>query len=278
MTDTLRVTEARCQQCRESLSAHWDGEDGPWDEAAVIAHLADCVDCRAWERAAGAATRALRVRTADPVPDLSVTIGATAAAMGLTSTRAERPARRRGPRWWWSTDGWRIALAVLAIAQLLLGTAQLFGIGAIGHGDHAMAGMGPGPSDDHLFNESSAWNVAIGAGFAAAAMLPRLAAGLLPMLLVFLGVLTVVSASDLLRGDVTAGRVATHLLVVAGVLVLWRVHRCYRRSPLPGQRQAGLDDVLHRSDGAAIGDPGVGPDAVDGRRGRWLRPAGRRAA
>lgn len=278
MTDTLWVTDARCQECRESLSAGWDGEDGPLDGAAVTAHLSQCADCRDWGQAAGAVNRALRVRAADPVPDLSLTIGRTAAAMGLASTRAAHPDRRSGPRWWWSTDGWRVALAVLAIAQLLLGVAQLFGIGVIGHGDHAMAGVGSGPADDHLFNESSAWNIAIGAGFAAAAMLPRLAAGLLPMLLVFLGVLTVVSVSDLVRGEVTAGRVATHLLVVAGVLVLWRVHRCYRRSPLPGQRQAGTDAVLYGVEGSMVGDRTTDGGEDDGRRGRWLRPAGRRAA
>ena len=279
MTDTLRVIDVLCQQCRESLSAGWDGEDDPLDGAAVSAHLSSCADCREWGQAAAAATRALRLRPADSVPDLSAQIGQTAAAMGLTAaSRAARPSRRAGPRWWWSTDGWRVALAVLAIAQLLLGVAQLFGVGAVGHGDHAMSGMGSGSAADHLFNESSAWNIAIGAGFAVAAMLPRLAAGLLPMLLVFLGVLTLVSAADLLRGDVTAGRVATHLLVVAGVLVLWRVHRCYRRSPLPGQRQAGMDAVLHGVDGSMADDRAAGAGADEGRRGRWLRPAGRRAA
>ena len=272
------MKDARCQECRETLSAGWDGEDGPLDGAAVGAHLDGCADCRAWERTARAADRALRIRTADVVPDLSGAIGVTAAAMGLAKTSVTPLERRRGPRWWWSTEGWRVALAVLAVAQLLLGVAQLFGVGAVGHGDHTMPGMGAGSPDDHLFNESSAWNIAIGAGFAVAAMLPRLAAGLLPMLLVFLGVLTLVSASDLLRGDVTAGRVATHLLVVAGVLVLWRVHRCYRRSPLPGQRQAGMDAVLHGIDGSPADDRAAGSGADDGRRGRWLRPAGRRAA
>lgn len=273
-------TQPACQQCRESLSAGWDGEPGPLTDDERDTHLAGCPACRQWQQATAAVNRQLKVRAADDVPDLSAAIGAAAAASGLARPAAPTGAgsRRRpaGPGWWWSTDGWRAALAVIAIAQLLLGVAQLFGIslfGVAGHADHlAMAG----PPDDHLFNESSAWNIAIGAGFVAATMLPRLAAGLLPMLLVFLGVLSAVSVSDLVRGEVTTARVVSHLLVVLGVLVLWRVDRSYRRAPRPGHRQAGWDAVLHRGDGRVEDD--VTTTDETGRRGRWLRPAGRRAA
>lgn len=279
--DTLRVTgtPAACQQCRDSLSAGWDGEPGELTDAETAAHLTGCAACRDWQERTSAVSRLLKVRSADDVPDLSAAIGAAAAANGLVRPMpATGAGSRRGPAWWWSTDTWRVALTVIAVAQLLLGVAQLFGIslfGVAGHADHLMMA---GPPDDHLFNESSAWNIAIGAGFAAAAMMPRRASGLLPMLLVFLGVLTAVSVADLVRGEVTAARVVSHLLVVLGVLVLWRVDRSYRRAPLPGQRQAGWDAVPpvgDRSTGAV--DRPVDADGT-GRRGRWLRPAGRRAA
>ncbi len=279
--DTLGVTgtPSACQQCRESLSAGWDGEPAELSDAALDEHLSGCAACRDWQDRTSTVSRLLKVRSVDDVPDLSTAIGAAAAATGLVRPVAATGAgSRRGPAWWWSTDTWRVALAVIAVAQLLLGMAQLFGIsllGVAGHADHmAMAG----PPDDHLFNESSAWNIAIGAGFAAATIMPRRAAGLLPMLLVFLGVLTAVSVSDLARGEVTTARVVSHLLVVIGVLVLWRVDRSYRRSPLPGHRQAGWDAVLYRGADGGEGAEGVARTEETGRRGRWLRPAGRRAA
>lgn len=247
----------------------------------MTAHLAGCPDCRRWEDRTTAVTRLLRVRSADEVPDLSASIARAAAVAGLSrpgDPQADALPTRPGPRWWWSTDGWRAALAVIAIAQLLLGVSQLFGIALFGMADHAGHMAMTGPPDDHLFNESSAWNIAIGAGFVAAATLPRRASGLLPTLLVFLGVLTTVSVSDLLRGEVTVGRVVSHLLVVLGVFVLWRVDRSYRRAPRPGHRQAGWDAVLHGGGHADDSADSIIAGDQTGRRGRWLRPAGRKAA
>ena len=255
-------------QCRETVSAGWDGETGPLTAEQAAAHLDGCADCRRWEHAASEVTRALRVRPVEAVPDLSSAILAAATEQGLSRPRPVR-ASSAGR---WRLDRWRVVLGLIAVAQLLLGFGQLLGLGGSAHTGHMGMAM-----DDHLFNESTAWNIAIGAGFAAAALRPRLASGLLPMLQVFLLVLAGVSVADLVRGDATVGRVSSHALVVVGVLVLWWVNATYRRTPRPGQRRPETDQ-LHGTDLGSGTAPGSLENPDVERAGHWLRPAGRKAA
>ncbi|MFT7870729.1 MULTISPECIES: zf-HC2 domain-containing protein [Amycolatopsis] len=189
----------RCEDCREALSARLDGEAEP---ASPDAHLASCAECREWFAGAERLRRTMLLRPAPPVPDLTAAI-------------LERTPAPSGERW-----GRRIALAVVAIAQLGLAFAELLGTT---HG-----GV-------HLGHESSAWNLAVGIGLLTAALLPRTAAGQLPLLTGFVGVLLVLSAGDLAAGRVTLSRLSTHLLVVLGLALLYAVHRAHRDhgTPLP---------------------------------------------
>ncbi len=64
---------------------------------------------------------------------------------------------------------------------------------------HVAHGGGP-TAAGHLFNESTAWNLALGVGMLWAAFRPRATAGLVPMLAIFVVVLAAYSTHDLLTG------------------------------------------------------------------------------
>ncbi|MGW5054538.1 zf-HC2 domain-containing protein [Actinokineospora sp. NPDC004072] len=198
-----------CGTCREAVSARLDGEAGP---PGADAHLAACAACRDWAAAAARLTRELRVREVRPTPDL------TAAIMAAHAGATREPAGRR-----------RLALGMVAVAQLTLGLAQLLGVAD----PHA------GPVDPHatahLLNESSAWTIAIGVALAWAAFRPAVATGVLITAGAFLAVLTPLAAVDLATGATTAGRIAGHviLLLAVGLLVSLRKgpHRAGRDRP-----------------------------------------------
>ncbi|MGM1063229.1 zf-HC2 domain-containing protein [Saccharothrix sp. Mg75] len=228
-----------CDTCREALSARLDGEAEPAPAAETDAHLAGCAACRAWQDRAAALTRSLRLRPATATPDLVDAV--VAAAPPVVRTRGWYP---------------RAALAGVAVAQLTLGLAQVLGTStaaarAAGHGIHDSTGV-------HLFNESTAWNLALGLGLLWAALRPRAAIGLLPVVAAFVAVLAAFSTRDLITGQATATRVTSHAILVLGLALLLLVHRTHRRpdgtdstTPLP---------TATPTDGAAPATPRADPD------------------
>jgi len=184
----------KCEECREALSARLDGEAEPMPAGAVDRHVTACADCRSWLARAERLHRSLLLSTAPPVPDLTAVI----------LERTPVPVN----------EGWpvRIALGVVAVAQLTLALSQVLDV----HTGHETG---------HLTHESSAWNLAVGIGLLWAALRTKAAAGQLPVLTGFVVVLTVLSSIDAVNGNVTAGRLLSHGLVVAGLLLLLAVHR-----------------------------------------------------
>lgn len=181
------------------MSARLDGEPEPVPAEATDAHLATCAACRGWQEDAAALTRGLRLRPAVDVPDLAASI--------LDAAPAVRP----------STRGWsaRIALAGLAVAQMTLGLSQVFDTVHLGHGTGAA----------HLFNESTAWNLALGLGMFWTALRPRATTGMLPVMAAFVAVLVPFSAQDLITGAAPVSRITSHIFLVLGVVLLLLVHR-----------------------------------------------------
>ncbi len=169
--------------------------------SALDHHLATCVDCARWLDAATRLTRQARLSSAE-VPDLADRI----------LDGAVLPARRmlRARRWT------RIALAVIGIAQIGVALPSLFGASI----DMAMS--------THAAHETAAWNVALGAAFLATAVRPKRAAGVLPVLAVFVGVLAVLSVRDVASGAVAVGRLATHAGIVAGLALVYLLVRAER--------------------------------------------------
>lgn len=248
-----------CDTCREALSARMDGEPEPVPAERTDRHLRDCPECRDWQRRAAALTRTLRVRSVDPVPDVTERVLA----------RARPPRRVPAGRAWWC----RLALAGVALAQLWLGVDQLLGAGTGMSHPMSLPGMGA-----HLFDESTAWNLALGLGMLWVAVRVRAAAGMLAVLAGFLLVLTAFCVHDLAAGEVTVARVASHGLLVVGLAMVWLVQRATRDGTgWPGRptvSDTGADPVTR---GADPPDPAAGDEPRDGRW-RPLRPANHRRA
>jgi predicted anti-sigma-YlaC factor YlaD len=120
----------------------------------------------------------------------------------------------------------RLALVVVGAVQLGIAVPALTG-------DSLGMAM-----STHAAHEGAAWNLAIGVAFLAAALAPRRASGLIPLLGTFIVVLTALSVRDVAAGAVSLGRVATHLAAVAGLLLLLAVDRAERALP-PGRFTAG---------------------------------------
>ena len=217
----------RCDRFREAASARIDGEPIGLSASALEHHLATCVDCARWLDAATRLTRQARLSSAD-VPDLADRI----------LDGAVLPARRmlRVRRWT------RIALAAIGIAQIGVALPSLFGASI----DMAMS--------THAAHETAAWNVALGAAFLATAVRPRRAAGVLPVLAVFVGVLAVLSVRDVVSDAVAVGRLATHAGIVAGLALVYLLDRAERAEP--PERPAAFADADDVEDGDAHG-PGL---------------------
>nr|BFE65691.1 zf-HC2 domain-containing protein [Dactylosporangium thailandense] len=221
-----------CERYREALSARLDGEDEPIEPALVDAHLAGCAACRQWEREAQAVTRLVRLQ---PVP------GTPPPVESLLAGFKSRKRRVFGKRQLVLTL--RVLLGLFGLAQFVLGITQAATAASTNH----IHGSG------HVFHESAAWNVAIGAGFAWIATRRATPAGALPMLTAFVALLALLSASDLMNGTVETTRLISHGFVLAGygiVLALSRPALDPGRPPAGRQgppwqwrRPAALDEV-----------------------------------
>lgn len=230
------------------MSARLDGEAEPVAAADTDAHLAGCAACRDWRRRAEALTRAVRVRPVEEeVPDL------TAAALA-----AAPPPRRR-----LRVPAARVALAAIGFSQVLLGLAQAFLLDAAHHS-----------GTTHLFNESTAWNLALGVGLVWTARWPRATSGTLPVVAGFVAVLVPFAAQDLMAGAVSVSRVTTHAILVLGLVALVIVHRD-QKGPQDGDSTTATPGASGSS-----GLFGSGRRSPAGRLGRrpHLRPVSRRDA
>ncbi|WP_305787817.1 zf-HC2 domain-containing protein [Symbioplanes lichenis] len=247
-----------CEQWREMLSAQLDGEDDPGDRARVDEHLAGCAGCREWLDRAAMVNRLSRTGLVTDVPDLSGSImaalGAAAAPAGPSaptdpsapaasaaspaasaSSAFPAPAASSGPlgrvrAWWHETRSgdWRprataalyVALAVVGAVQLILGLAQ---VGGGSSSLHVHTGLDATPG--HLWHESAAWNVAVGAGYLFIALRRSRPTGLVPMLTAFVGMLLLLSVNDLSAARVDAERLVSHGFVILGYLLVVALSR-----------------------------------------------------
>jgi predicted anti-sigma-YlaC factor YlaD len=213
------------------LSAQLDGEDDPADRNSVDEHLAGCADCRKWLDRAATVNRLTRTGVATPVRDLSAAI---------LAALPEAPAPARVSRWWHPTrarlaTALYIALAVVGSVQLILGLDQ---VGGDGTGAHVHAGLDATPG--HLWHESAAWNVAVGAGYLFIALRRNRPTGLVPMLSAFVGMLLLLSLNDLTADRVDGTRLVSHGFVILGYLLVVALSKVTAETAQPpGARSAG---------------------------------------
>jgi predicted anti-sigma-YlaC factor YlaD len=244
-----------CLTCRESLSARLDGEAEPAPADQVDAHLAECGACRAWQHRCEELNRTLRVRPAVPVPDLGEVI------------LADAPSIEPAQGWWV-----RGALVCVAVAQVTLALSQLVGMGNTA--THVAHDAAP-PIASHLFNESTAWNLALGIGMLWAAFRPRAASGLVPVLTGFVVVLFAYSAHDLVTGAAPVSRVLGHGLLVLGLGLMIVVNRRHDPHAPDGVRATAADGTATSGAAGVVTDQ-ADPDGPTGRP--HLRPAGHHRA
>jgi predicted anti-sigma-YlaC factor YlaD len=224
-----------CERWREMLSAQLDGEDDPDDRSRVGEHLAGCAGCRDWLDRAAVVNRLTRTSVVGSVPDLSATIvSAQPAAIQPGAARpATAPAGSKRGR---LAVVLFVALGAVGAGQLILGLAQVGGGVADGQ-SHAAAGLTATPG--HLWHESAAWNVAVGAGFLFIALRRSRPTGLVPMLTAFVGMLLLLSLNDLTADRVDGTRLVSHGFVILGYLLVVALSRVAAgpASP-PGERRA----------------------------------------
>jgi predicted anti-sigma-YlaC factor YlaD len=240
----------RCEDCRDAISARMDGEDPGVDPGAVERHLEGCAACRAFSDRAAHVTRMARLRPAEDLPD--VLPGLLTALDAGESRPAPRRTRRALVR-----DAVRAALAVLAVGQLALALSGI--VAAAGAGPGRLAGA----SMAHFSHESAAWNLALGVAFAWAATGARRAGGLVPVIGAFVALLVALSALDLFAGHVEVARLAGHVPVIVGLVLLLLHARLGSRGggtraeaapePAPGRDQ--------RTDGEGFAGGGLQPTA-----------------
>ena len=185
----------QCDDFQDALSARLDGEAPPTGltDAIVDAHVATCAACSAFASGIAAQHRALRVRPAEPVPDLTGSILAA-----LPASARPQPVRE------WA----RYALFAVAVTQLVLALPAV------------LLGDDPGASV-HVARELGSFDIALGVGLLWAAWQPRRAAGLLPMVVALAATTLVTAVLDVARDNAPLSGEAHHVLDLAGLALLW---------------------------------------------------------
>ncbi|RIV37064.1 zf-HC2 domain-containing protein [Micromonospora radicis] len=210
-----------CERWREILSAQLDGEATPDEERSVGRHLDACAGCRGWLDSAATVTRRSRTQVVTGLPDLTDAILAAAPPPRRRRRLASLPQRIT------AVTGLRSALGLLGAVQLVLGLAQ---IGRAEVAQHLH------DSGQHLWHESAAWNVAVGAGFLFVALRRTRPSGLLPMLSAFVATLVLLSVNDLVASQVAVERLVSHGFLVVGYLITLLLARSLRQPDDPIDR------------------------------------------
>jgi len=187
-----------CEGYRDAVSARIDGEDMGMADEALARHLADCGACRAFETAALAVTRRARLHAAEPVPDLTPAILASA------------PTLAAGP----PTYGAPPTPAVIRFTLAMVAATQAFSALPALTGNDSGATL-------HVAHEQGAWGIALAAALAFAAWRPSRGAALVPLLGVFVVVMGALTTADVIGGRVAPSAELPHVIAALGLVLLW---------------------------------------------------------
>lgn len=182
-----------CETIREVLSARADGEATGSDVVLAETHLASCTECQSFAIAMHRIDRIVRIRPAEPVPNL----------VGIVTARA-RPARLGRGGWLRPALAW---VALIMFAQSL--PALIFG---------EESGASP-----HLARHLGAFGAALAIGFAYAAWKPHRAFGLLPFTAALVATTSISVVVDIATGSRTPLAELVHVTEVVGLALLWMV-------------------------------------------------------
>jgi predicted anti-sigma-YlaC factor YlaD len=183
----------KCELARDLLSAVTDGETTSEETTAVAQHVEHCSACSSYSERLDVLDRQIRIRPAEPVPDLVSAVTARA-----------RPARLGRGGWLRPALAW-IALVMFAqsIPALILGNT---------------AG-----TDEHIARHLGAFGVALAIGFAFSAWKPHRAFGLLPFTAALVGTTLVSLGADILGSGRNPLSESVHLTELIGLTLLWMI-------------------------------------------------------
>lgn len=221
----------RCEHAREQLSARLDGEDTNAERVKVDAHVAGCAACAQWWEQVQVVTRIARTSAAMPSPGLSPQAIEAVLAAAPAAPTAQAKASRASP----VVRLLRMALLAVGLAQFFLGVAQISNLAGLA--DTHTHTDGVPVSSGHLWHESAAWNVAIGAALAWLAWRRTRPASLLPVMTAFIAVLALLTANDAMAGRVDGDRILSHSLLLAGYALLLALHHPKLRDHQPPARR-----------------------------------------
>ncbi len=212
-----------CERFRDELSARLDGEDDPAARDRADDHLAGCQACALWWQQANSLAELTRAAAAQPVPALS--------AQAMAKVLAAAPKRSTVGK---VLVGLRLALLTVGLGQFLLGVAQISNYATtLAESTHGGTGS---VSSGHLWHESAAWNVAIGAALAWLAWRRNRPTALIPVMTAFVAVLGLLTINDALAGRVDGSRILSHSLVLTGYALLLLMNLPRLRSTDPPAR------------------------------------------
>jgi len=202
-----------CGTARELISAIADGESTADERALVGAHRSGCTACDTFGADVALLDRQLRIRPAEPVPDLVAAVTARA-----------RPARL-------GRGGWlRPALAWVAVVMLVQSVPGLLFGSATG-------------TDPHSARHLGAFGAALAVGFAYAAWKPHRAFGLLPFTAALVATTLISIVADVFSGSRTPIGELIHISEIVGLTLLWMISGAPGWSRVGGRRLTGLDPL-----------------------------------
>lgn len=199
----------RCDRAREALSARLDAELPDTEADDLTSHLTTCAGCQAYAADLDVLHRAVRVRAAEPVPDL------TPAIVAATADQLPRPRAQA-----------RVAVEWVRYALFTVGTTLLLlSLPLLAWGEDEGTPL-------HAARELGAFGLALAVGMVVVAWQPERARGLLPMALALGAGVTLTAVADVVAGRSPALAEAHHFLELVGIALVWRL--AHQPSPTPG--------------------------------------------
>jgi len=175
------------------MSALIDGEATRDERRVADLHVDGCAACAEHADRLEAVTRQLRVRAAEPVPDLVASV-----------TARVRPARLGRGGWLRPALAWvAVVMLVQSLPSLLLGNS--------------------GGADTHQARHLGAFGVALAIGFAYAAWKPHRAFGLLPFTAALVATMLVALVADVAANGRSAVAEMVHISELVGLVLLWMI-------------------------------------------------------
>jgi predicted anti-sigma-YlaC factor YlaD len=183
-----------CDDVQSALSARLDGEDPGLAPAAVEAHLEGCPRCRDFAREVSRARALAPVPAGTAPPAAADRAGAVTAAAGRVD---------RGGVWWLL----RALLGVVALGYLVTAVPELL--------------FSNEPHHAHLARHLGAFEAAYGVALLFVAVRPAKARAMVPFTVALAAVMGVVMVVDLLNGEAAPLTELSHVLEVAGLVLVW---------------------------------------------------------